>query len=132
MSGIEPNTKERAERIGLEEDLSVDDVALLSLSQEPNERPLKVTVGGELSANPIDQIPTPGPILLLNPVSGRYKSQGAGYQLELRVDVDGKRPMSSVSGDSFEAIEHQFLKVCDLFAFGEKPDRQQSLLTLRE
>jgi hypothetical protein len=102
MSGIEPNTKERAERIGLEEDLSVDDVALLSLSQEPNERPLKVTVGGELSANPIDQIPTPGPILLLNPVSGRYKSQGAGYQLELRVDVDGKRPMSSVSGDYYQ------------------------------
>lgn len=103
MSGIEPNAKGRVESFGFEEELSVDDVALLSISQLPNENQLKATGSEELSANSIVPIPTPGPIpILKNPVSGRYRSQGAGYQLELRVDVDGKRPMNSVSGDYYQ------------------------------
>jgi hypothetical protein len=32
-------------------------------------------------------------------VHGRYRSDGAAVQLELRVDVDGSRPMNRVSGD---------------------------------
>ncbi|MGW7520943.1 hypothetical protein ACWGJ2_35725 [Streptomyces sp. NPDC054796] len=32
---------------------------------------------------------------------GRYRSGGGGYQLELRVDVDGRRPLGKVSGDFF-------------------------------
>ncbi|MGX1884969.1 hypothetical protein [Streptomyces sp. NPDC055287] len=35
-------------------------------------------------------------------VRGRYRSAGAGTQLELRVDVDGIRPTMCVSGDFFE------------------------------
>lgn len=35
-------------------------------------------------------------------VSGRYRSAGAATQLELRVDVDGPRPMKRISGDFFE------------------------------
>jgi hypothetical protein len=35
------------------------------------------------------------------PVSGRYRSAGAGFQLELRIDVDRARPMRRVSGDFF-------------------------------
>jgi len=34
-------------------------------------------------------------------VRGRYRSAGIGWQLELRVDVDGSRPMNRVSGDFF-------------------------------
>jgi len=34
-------------------------------------------------------------------VSGRYRSGGTGFQLDLRVDVDGPRPMRRVSGDFF-------------------------------
>jgi hypothetical protein len=34
-------------------------------------------------------------------VRGRYRSSGTGWQLELRVDVDGVRPMRKVSGDFF-------------------------------
>ncbi|MGH2774076.1 MAG: hypothetical protein ACRDJT_01400 [Actinomycetota bacterium] len=34
-------------------------------------------------------------------VRGRYRSSGTGWQLELRVDVDGVRPMRMVSGDFF-------------------------------
>ncbi|WP_158839504.1 hypothetical protein [Saccharothrix deserti] len=33
--------------------------------------------------------------------SGRYRSQAVGFQLELRVDVDGRRPLHKLSGDYF-------------------------------
>lgn len=35
--------------------------------------------------------------------SGRYRSQAIGYQLELRVDVDGRHPLRMMSGDYFAA-----------------------------
>jgi hypothetical protein len=41
------------------------------------------------------------PTTFLRRVSGRYRSTGSTYQLELRVDVDGVRPMGRVSGDFF-------------------------------
>jgi hypothetical protein len=36
------------------------------------------------------------------PVHGRYRSGGPGLELELRVDVDGERPLNRVSGDFFQ------------------------------
>jgi hypothetical protein len=48
--------------------------------------------------------PIPGPAPLPLPfrvASGRYRSPAAGFQLELRVDVDGRRPLRMVSGDYF-------------------------------
>jgi hypothetical protein len=54
--------------------------------------------------------PAPGPTPIPQPpflrrrlVRGRYRSAGAGYQLELRVDVGGTRPMNRVSGDFFSS-----------------------------
>ncbi|HEY5989381.1 MAG TPA: hypothetical protein VIV12_23815, partial [Streptosporangiaceae bacterium] len=35
-------------------------------------------------------------------VHGRYRSAGTGFELELRVDVGGVRPMNRVSGDFFQ------------------------------
>ena len=53
-------------------------------------------------------IPSTAPIPSGTPVSlrkrnvrGRYRSTGTGWQLELRVDVDGIRPMKKISGDFF-------------------------------
>lgn len=37
------------------------------------------------------------------PIQGGYRSWGPGFQLELRVDVDGVRPMKRVSGDFYQA-----------------------------
>jgi hypothetical protein len=42
------------------------------------------------------------PHLPRRPLSGRYRSGGMGFQLELRIDVDGRRPMMKVSGDFFQ------------------------------
>jgi hypothetical protein len=39
--------------------------------------------------------------LLKNRVSGRYRGTLGGYELELRVDVDGSRPCNLVSGDYY-------------------------------
>lgn len=39
--------------------------------------------------------------LLVQKVSGRYRSPIAGFQLELRVDVDGNTPLGKLSGDYY-------------------------------
>ena len=41
------------------------------------------------------------PVPVMRGVFGRYRSAGSGFQLELRVDVDGARPLNRVSGDFF-------------------------------
>ena len=41
------------------------------------------------------------PIALRRPVSGRYLGSRSVWRLELRVDVDGRRPMRKVSGDYY-------------------------------
>ncbi|GIJ75034.1 hypothetical protein [Virgisporangium ochraceum] len=46
-------------------------------------------------------LPVPPPILVKRLVRGRYRSGGTGYQLEVRVDVGGTRPMNRISGDFF-------------------------------
>ena len=45
-------------------------------------------------------LPAPSP-LPTRAASGRYRSQPLGFQLELRVDVDGRRPLRKLSGDYF-------------------------------
>lgn len=57
-----------------------------------------------ISPQPVPERPRPVvPIPLpLRAVSGRYRSPSAGYQLELRVDVDGRRPMNRISGDFYQ------------------------------
>jgi hypothetical protein len=49
---------------------------------------------------PIQPLPMPVPLLLRRKVSGRYRSTGS-VQLELRVDVDSRRPTRRISGDFF-------------------------------
>ncbi|WP_147251554.1 hypothetical protein [Blastococcus sp. TBT05-19] len=51
---------------------------------------------------PITPIPIPDrPVLpiRMRQASGRYRSPAGGFQLELRVDVDGRRPLRKLSGD---------------------------------
>ena len=45
--------------------------------------------------------PIPLPFLRKRLVYGRYRSAGGGYELELRVDVGGSRPMNRFSADFF-------------------------------
>jgi hypothetical protein len=52
-------------------------------------------------AQPIGPIVTPGPIVIKRLVSGRYRAVTSGIHVELRVDVDGTRPMRRVSADYY-------------------------------
>ena len=52
--------------------------------------------------NPIPLKPIPyRPYPIKRNVSGRYENSGGAWKLELRVDVDGSRPMKRFSGDFF-------------------------------
>jgi hypothetical protein len=43
----------------------------------------------------------PLPPLPFRLTSGRYRSPAVGFQLELRIDIDGRRPLRKLSGDYF-------------------------------
>lgn len=45
---------------------------------------------------------SPASIIAKNTVSGRYQGYKPSFQLELRVDVDGNRPMNRLSGDFYQ------------------------------
>ncbi len=66
--------------------------------EAPPEEALEEEEVAEAEAAPAIHIP---PVIRKRRVRGRYRSAGAAYQLELRVDVDGVRPMKRVSGDFF-------------------------------
>lgn len=50
---------------------------------------------------PIQPLPIPIP---RRNVSGRYRGRWGSYELELRIDVDGSRPLNKVSGDFYQFI----------------------------
>lgn len=64
---------------------------------------------GEITPIPIPRpVPFPQPFPFPQPIplpfrtaSGRYRSRPIGYQLELRVDIDGTRPLRRLSGDYY-------------------------------
>jgi hypothetical protein len=49
----------------------------------------------------VPQVPLPP--LPFRLASGRYRSPAVGFQLELRIDTDGRRPLHKISGDYFTA-----------------------------
>lgn len=103
MSGFDPTSSKISSIRAAEEECSVEDLVEMeaagSISTEPaKEEPTGAAAAG-LSPKPILPIPFP---IRTRPVSGRYRNQGTGWQLELRVDVDRIRPMKRVSGDFYQ------------------------------
>ncbi|MFC0106377.1 hypothetical protein [Kibdelosporangium aridum] len=52
----------------------------------------------DVAAPVVPPVPIPLPFRI---ASGRYRSQPLGFQLELRVDVDGRHPLGKLSGDYY-------------------------------
>ena len=85
---------------------TADDEAATAMSvalAPPVEEPTEV---GDLDAVALDGLgayPLPAPPLpfLQRKVHGRYRSTGAPYQVELRVDVDGPSPTMRISADYY-------------------------------
>jgi hypothetical protein len=73
--------------------------ALAPLVEEPTETgDIDVATLGDLGLTPIPAIPFP---LLKRRVYGRYRSSGALFQVELRVDIDGPKATMRVSADYY-------------------------------
>jgi hypothetical protein len=110
MNSSDPTLMEQTGSTAAQE-LTVDDVVHLqtveqSVAQEPTTSSQETESATTLAATPAPQAgPTPiPPRFPFRRVSGRYLSSGAGFQLELRVDVDGIRPLRRVSGDFFQVL----------------------------
>jgi len=73
--------------------------ALAPTIDEPTETgDIDVSTLSGLGIHPLPKIPLP---LVKRRVAGRYRSAGAPFQVELRVDVDGPRPTMRVSADYY-------------------------------
>lgn len=88
MNSYDPTSPEMNNATCHEYEWSLEDVSQTTVTVTP------------ITPLPIRPIPI-RPVLLKNPVSGRYRSSGNVWILELRVDVDRTRPMQKVSGDFF-------------------------------
>jgi hypothetical protein len=59
------------------------------------------TAGAGVGLAPVPTPKVPPIGLPFRAASGRYRSPAAGFQLELRVDIDGARPLMKLSGDYY-------------------------------
>jgi hypothetical protein len=100
MMSTDPN--EPAAGVGFSE-LTVEEVAGLLASTQAASASATPATAEAAAPRPSDaSVVTPVPIVLpKRTVSGRYRSGGTSFRLELRVDVDGSRPMLRLSGDFF-------------------------------
>lgn len=98
-----------------DEDFSYGEVFLNDVTVEPEDvetgtsGPTEIAIdsdtdeGVEVNDSPFTSIPNhPITPIAVRPVSGRYMGALGGFQLELRVDVDRKRPMKRLSGDFYQ------------------------------
>jgi len=103
-TGVEPAAAEALE-YGLEDELmeavihAGDGELVAAEALEAEAAVLEEEAPAEVEPTAALRIP---PLLKKRRVRGRYRSTGTGYQLDLRVDVDGVRPMMRVSGDFFQ------------------------------
>ena len=96
-NSIDNSTAEQSER-----DFTVEEIVAIAQANEPLSQVEPGTPSETASAGALPlPIPIPFPLPKRN-VSGRYESGVAFFQLELRVDVDGTRPMKRISGDFFQ------------------------------
>src|SRR5581483_6975671 len=103
MNHSDPTAPEINNLSMAEQELSIEEAAQLQAAENASTETISgepgIEAAQQTSAGPGLPLPIPFP---KRPVSGRYRNQGPFWHLELRVDVDGKRPMKRVSGDFFQ------------------------------
>jgi hypothetical protein len=107
MSNMDPTAPEASGINVMDQELSVEDMAQVQAAEaaglavdveEPTHNGQDPASADASVAQPV----LPSITLRRRNVSGRYRLNGSVWQLELRVDVDGKRPMKRVSGDFYK------------------------------
>lgn len=107
MNSSDPTVFEQAggsatQELSLEEVIQLQTLEKSQTTEEPTVGPGETAQAEAFAGIPGIQPGIVPPKFPFRNVSGRYRSSGAGWQLELRVDVDGLRPMRRVSGDFFQ------------------------------
>lgn len=89
---------------------NVEEVAAVTQEAEGEGEPMEGAPEGEEAMagslpipKPLPPLPIPPLPIPRRPVSGRYRSATTPFELELRVDVDRRRPMRRISGDFFQS-----------------------------
>lgn len=103
MSISDPTFTEEAGEEMLVGEVSVEEIAASQIIEEAS-ADVPVAGNGDTAAATPPIPPFPPIPILKRPVSGRYRGNLGGFQLELRVDVDRTRPMKRVSGDFFQIV----------------------------
>lgn len=98
MNNFDPTSPKISRISVVEQELSVEDLEKMEAARA--EAPPEEVKGAAAAPAPLPKPPIPP--IIKRAVSGRYRSQSAGWQLEARVDVDRKRPMKRVSGDFYQ------------------------------
>jgi hypothetical protein len=62
------------------------------------------SITNKVSATSKNLVLGPNPVIRKNTVSGLYSGTLGTWKLDLRIDVDGRRPMGKVSGDYYSVI----------------------------
>jgi hypothetical protein len=130
MTPVDPTTVATEGSVSVQGDLSIEVVAEMQEFLRTGSSTLarngnggnglsavaeRIAASKEVAEQPaIPPLPQPLPVpfpppfpplpLLKRKVSGRYHSTGPVWQVELRIDVDGKRPMGKVSADYYAVV----------------------------
>ena len=99
---------------GVEQEFSVEEIAQLQAErpmvsetgeiQPVDEQEVTVRKRPVTTVRPAPEVPAPTVPGLQRAVAGRYGVKTGLWQIELRVDVDGRRPMLKTSGDFYRTI----------------------------
>jgi hypothetical protein len=103
MICLDPNAPNLSADAMADKEWSVEEIAQM---EQPVEVDATDLVDGETTENAAiaadERPPSPPVAIQKRKVSGRYRAMTPMYQIELRVDVDGKRPTKRISGDVFK------------------------------
>src|SRR5262245_319139 len=86
-----------------EENSAIDELMAPRAPEESGLQVSEPTQGGGIEVETVPSAPEVLPTAIaLRPLSGRYRGTLGAFQLEVRVDVDRRRPMKRISGDFFQ------------------------------
>ncbi len=106
MSNIDPAATSYTDVVAAETnplDENYFDPAVFNPFHGEEENENNILEANEIETNNLPIVPIPIPIAR-HQVSGRYRGRLGSFELELRIDVDGNRPLKKVSGDFFQFI----------------------------
>lgn len=101
MFCLDPNAPEATANTMADKEWSVEEIAQMEQPVEVDGTDLVSEQSAENLTTSAD-LPMPPISIAKRKVSGRYRGVTPTYHIELRVDVDGKRPTKRLSGDVFK------------------------------